>query len=251
EAASPQTAHPAGALDAANMAAMTLPITTLSQAPFDERRVARSLYWRGWSVAQIAEELHLKRPTVASWKQRDKWDDAPSIRKLEDCLEVRFQTLVLKEKKTGSDFKEIDLLGRQIATLARIRRYEAPGGHEGDLNEKVANRNKGLRRKPKRNHFTAEQAQKLRETFENQLFGYQETWRDTSNLRTRMILKSRQIGATYYFAFEALLDAVETGRNQIFLSASRAQALQFRSYIVGFAKMVGVDLTGDPMLITS
>lgn len=233
------------------MAAMTLPITTLSQAPFDERRVARSLYWRGWSVAQIAEELHLKRPTVASWKQRDKWDDAPSIRKLEDCLEVRFQTLVLKEKKTGSDFKEIDLLGRQIATLARIRRYEAPGGHEGDLNEKVANRNKGLRRKPKRNHFTAEQAQKLRETFENQLFGYQETWRDTSNLRTRMILKSRQIGATYYFAFEALLDAVETGRNQIFLSASRAQALQFRSYIVGFAKMVGVDLTGDPMLITS
>lgn len=233
------------------MAAMTLPITTLSQAPFDERRVARSLYWRGWSVAQIAEELHLKRPTVASWKQRDKWDDAPSIRKLEDCLEVRFQTLVLKEKKTGSDFKEIDLLGRQIATLARIRRYEAPGGHEGDLNEKVANRNKGLRRKPKRNHFTAEQAQKLRETFENQLFGYQETWRDTSNLRTRMILKSRQIGATYYFAFEVLLDAVETGRNQIFLSASRAQALQFRSYIVGFAKMVGVDLTGDPMLITS
>lgn len=233
------------------MAAMTLPITTLSQAPFDERRVARSLYWRGWSVAQIAEELHLKRPTVASWKQRGKWDDAPSIRKLEDCLEVRFQTLVLKEKKTGSDFKEIDLLGRQIATLARIRRYEAPGGHEGDLNEKVANRNKGLRRKPRRNHFTAEQAQKLRETFENQLFGYQETWRDTSNLRTRMILKSRQIGATYYFAFEALLDAVETGRNQIFLSASRAQALQFRSYIVGFAKMVGVDLTGDPMLITS
>lgn len=233
------------------MAAMTLPITTLSQAPFDERRVARSLYWRGWSVAQIAEELHLKRPTVASWKQRDKWDDAPSIRKLEDCLEVRFQTLVLKEKKTGSDFKEIDLLGRQIATLARIRRYEAPGGHEGDLNEKVANRNKGPRKRPKRNHFTAEQAAKLRETFESQLFGYQLTWRDSSNLRTRMILKSRQIGATYYFAFEALLDAVETGRNQIFLSASRAQALQFRSYIVGFAKMVGVDLTGDPMLITS
>lgn len=236
---------------AANMAAMTLPMTSLSQAPFDERRVARSLYWRGWSVTQIADELGKPRATVESWKQRGKWEDAPSIRKLEDCLEVRFQTLVLKEQKTGSDFKEIDLLGRQIATLARIRRYEAPGGHEGDLNEKVANRNKGTRRKPKRNHFTAEQAVRLRETFESQLFGYQLTWRDSSNLRTRMILKSRQIGATYYFAFEALLDAVETGRNQIFLSASRAQALQFRSYIVGFAKMVGVDLTGDPMLITS
>src|SRR5690606_3721420 len=105
EAASPQTSPAREAAGAANMAAMTLPITTLSQAPFDERRLARSLYWRGWSVAQISEELHLKRPTVASWKQRDKWDDAPSIRKLEDCLEVRFMTLVMKEKKTGSDFK--------------------------------------------------------------------------------------------------------------------------------------------------
>lgn len=234
------------------MPVMTVPTTNLSlSTPFDARRLARSLYWRGWSVTQIAEELQLKRPTVESWKQRDRWDDAPSIRKLEDCLEVRFQALVLKEKKTGADFKEIDLLGRQLAQLARIRRYEAPGGHEGDLNEKVANRNKGARRKPKRNHFTAEQAAKLREIFESQLFGYQETWRDSSNLRTRMILKSRQIGATYYFSFEALLDAIETGRNQIFLSASRAQALQFRSYIVSFAKLVGVDLTGDPMMITS
>src|SRR3546814_11035166 len=66
-----------------------------------------------------------------------------------------------------------------------------------------------------------------------------------------MILKSRQIGATYYVAFEALIDAIETGRNQIFLSASKAQAHQFRSYIVSFAKLVGVALTGDPMLITS
>jgi len=38
---------------------------------------------------------------------------------------------------------------------ARVRRFEAPGGHEGDLNEKVANRNAGERKagKPK-NHFT-------------------------------------------------------------------------------------------------
>lgn len=217
----------------------------------DERRQARSLYWRGWGVTQIAEELRLKRATVESWKQREKWDEAPSIRKLEDCLEVRFMALVAKEAKTGGDFKEIDLLGRQIAQLARVRRYEAPGGHEGDLNDKVGNRNTGPKKKAKRNHFTAEQAERLRETFKGQLYGYQESWYASSSLRTRMILKSRQIGATYYFAFEALVDAIETGRNQIFLSASKAQAHQFRSYIVAFAKMVGVDLAGDPMLITS
>jgi Uncharacterized conserved protein len=226
-------------------------MTIIAQTPFDARRKARSLYWRGWGVTQVADELGLKRTTVESWKCRDRWDEAPSIAKLEDCLEVRFMVLVAKEQKTGSDFKEIDLLGRQIATLARVRRYEAPGGHEGDLNEKVENRNKGPRKKPKRNHFTAEQAAKLREIFDGQLFGYQKIWAAAGDQRTRMILKSRQIGATYYFAFEALIDAVETGRNQIFLSASRAQALQFRSYIVAFAKLVGVDLSGDPMLVTS
>ncbi|MDA5192813.1 terminase family protein [Alphaproteobacteria bacterium LMG 31809] len=224
-----------------------MPVTS----PFDARRQARSLYWRGWGVSQIAEELDLKRPTVESWKQRDKWDDAPSIAKLEDCLEVRFMALVMKESKTGGDFKEIDLLGRQIATLARVRRYEAPGGHEGDLNENIGKRNAGPRKKPKRNHFTADQAVELRRIFEAGLFDYQRTWLANHDQRTRMILKSRQIGATYYFAFEALIDAVETGRNQIFLSASKAQAHQFRSYIVAFAKLVGVDLAGDPMLITS
>lgn len=229
----------------------TPPHMPIDTVPFDARRQARSLYWRGWGISQIADELNLKRPTVESWKQRDRWDDAPSIAKLEDSLEVRFMALVAKAKKTGEDYKEIDLLGRQIATLAKVRRYEAPGGHEGDLNDKVANRNAGPKKKPKKNHFSSDQAAELRRIFEEQLYGYQETWLRALSQRTRMILKSRQIGATYYFAFEALIDAIETGRNQIFLSASKAQAHQFRSYIVSFAKLVGVTLTGDPMLITS
>lgn len=37
--------------------------------------------------------------------------------------------------------------------------------------------------------------------------------------RVRNTLKSRQIGATWYFAREALVDALETGRNQIFQRA--------------------------------
>ncbi|MGK7630792.1 terminase large subunit domain-containing protein, partial [Salmonella enterica] len=39
----------------------------------------------------------------------------------------------------------------------------------------------------------------------------------------RNILKSRQIGATWYFAFEAFENAVMTGDPQIFLSASKVQ----------------------------
>lgn len=231
---------------------MSILADPLTLAPEDRRHAARSLFWRGWSLGQIAGELDLKYDTVKSWARRDRWDDAPSIRKLEDCLETRLMVLICKEKKTGADYTELDALRRQVESLAKVRRYEAPGGHSGDLNDKVANRNAGERKpKARKNHFTADQATELKAIFLDQLYGYQEAWFAALSFRTRMILKSRQIGATYYFAFEALIDAIETGRNQIFLSASKAQAHQFRSYIVSFAKLVGVPLTGDPMLITS
>src|SRR5690606_24606265 len=62
--------------------------------------------------------------------------------------------------------------------------------------------------------------------------------------------KSRQIGATFYFAREALLYAMETGNNQIFLSASKRQAHVFRKYIIDFVKLtVGVDLTGEEIML--
>ncbi|WP_375194868.1 terminase large subunit domain-containing protein [Sphingobium sp.] len=229
---------------------------------FDPERHARSLYWRGWGITQITEEFALHgvvddkgkpfgRPTIASWKQRQRWDDAPSIKKIEDGLEIRLLTLIAKEKKTSADLVEMDALNRSIESLAKVRRYEAPGGHAGDLNDKVANRNSGERKKPQKNHFTEEKAEELKRIFLAGCFDYQLRWWKEKDQRTRMILKSRQIGATYYFAFEALMDAIETGRNQIFLSASKAQAHQFRSYIVSFAKLVGVALAGDPMVITS
>lgn len=48
------------------------------------------------------------------------------------------------------------------------------------------------------------------------------------------------------------MDAVLTGGNQIFLSASRAQAYVFRQYIVQFAKeATGVELKGDPIVLSN
>lgn len=216
----------------------------------DQRRAARSLYWRQWPVTQIADELGLPRSTVQSWKDRDGWDDAPMIERIETCLEARFMGLVEKEKKTGGDFKEIDLLGRQVERLARVRRYQAPGGNEADLNPNIEARNAGPKKKAKRNEFSEEEAAELRRKFHESLFIYQHTWRNAADERTRMILKSRQIGATWYFAREALDDAIATGRNQIFLSASKAQAHIFKQYIRQFAlQTVGIDLKGDPIVL--
>lgn len=229
---------------------MPLPASAMP-IPVDARRQARSLYWRGWGVTQIAGELGLARPTVQAWKDRDKWDEAPSLSRIEDALECRLNTLIAKETKSGGDYKEIDLLMRQVVSAARIRRFEAKGGHEGDLNDKVANRNAGERKKPVKNHFTAEQVEQLTAIFEEEQFGYQRDWWEAKDQRTRMILKSRQIGATWYFAREALIDALTGGGNQIFLSASKAQAHIFRNYIVQFAARVGVKLQGDPIVLTS
>ncbi|WP_184156898.1 terminase large subunit domain-containing protein [Sphingobium lignivorans] len=219
--------------------------------PYDARRIARAYYWRGWGVRQIAQELGLKRTTVQSWKDRDGWDDDPVIRRVEDSLEIRLNQLIFKEEKTGRDFKEIDLLSRQIERMARVRRYGEPGGHEGDLNPKVANRNAGPKKqRDPQNLLTREDYEKLKSAFLGGLFAHQETWWANISRRTRFLLKSRQIGATFYFAREALIRALETGNNQIFISASRAQANIFRQYIVEFVfEQTGKMLKGDPLVL--
>ena len=141
--------------------------------PIEARRRARSLYWRGWGITQIAEELGLKLSTVASWKRRHQWDAAPSAMRIEDGIEERYLTLIGKETKTGGDYKEIDLLGRQLERVARIRKFDETG-REGDLNPNVAKRNspevqekRAANRKEKgRNFLTLDQWQQLLDDFD-------------------------------------------------------------------------------------
>lgn len=215
----------------------------------DPRRQAALLYWQGFSVRQIGEMLSQKTPTVQSWKTRDQWEAIAPISRVETSMEARLIQLVMKDVKEGKDYKEIDLLGRQIERLARVNRYNHTGS-EADLNPNVANRNKGERKTPDKNVFSDEAIEKLGDIFIETSFEYQRGWHQAGlQHRIRNILKSRQIGATFYFAREALIDALTTGRNQIFLSASKAQAHVFKNYIIDFARQVDVDLKGDPIVL--
>ena len=215
----------------------------------DPRRQAALLFWQGYSVPQIAEQLQVKRPTVQSWKQRDKWEKTAPLNRVEFTLEARLIQLYAKPDLTAHDFKVADFLARQMERLARVSRY-GQTGNAADLNPNVANRNKGEKKKPKKNFFSEEAIDKLEEIFLDQSFDYQlEWWRAGLAHRIRHILKSRQIGATLYFAREALLQALKTGHNQIFLSASKTQAYVFRKYIIAFARLAGVELTGDPIVL--
>ena len=225
-------------------------ISELAVPESEPRRVARGLYWKGWRISSIALHLGIKRSTINSWKERDEWDKAPAIEHVEASAELRLVKLIEKEVKSGSDYKEIDLLARTIVQMARVRRYEQPGGNEVDLNPKLANRNAGPKKKPVRNDFSDEQRIQLLDAFQDSLFDYQKVWYRNGDQRTRAILKSRQIGATWYFAREALADAMQTGRNQIFLSASKSQAHVFKQYIVQFAReAAGIELSGDPIVL--
>jgi uncharacterized protein YjcR len=215
----------------------------------DTRRQAKFLYWMGWRVCDIAEATGENEKTIHSWKSRDEWDRADNVERIGGALEARLVMLILKEQKTGGDFKEIDLLHRQLERQARIQRYQG-GGTETDLNPVLANRNATPKKKPRRNDFTEDDIERLEQAFLDGCFDYQRDWYKASNLRTRAILKSRQIGATYYFAREALIDALKTGRNQIFLSASKAQAFLFRGYMQSFVREVlDKDLSGADSIV--
>ncbi len=218
--------------------------------PFDAREKARMLYWCAWDITDIAEALEIPRTTVQSWKDRGKWDEAPPRQRAAACTYVRYQQLVMKETYSSSDVRDIDLLGRQIERFEKIRKFQEADGHSGDLNDKVANRNAGDRKKPVKNFIGREAYEKLKAVMERGLFAFQRDWWESVGERIRMYLKSRQIGATYHFARERLLRGLETGNNQIFISASRNQANIFRHYIVEFVRAtIGVKLVGDPIEI--
>ncbi|NIJ70579.1 terminase ATPase subunit family protein [Xanthomonas sp. 60] len=215
----------------------------------DTRRQAKFLYWMGWRICDIAEATGEKEKTLHSWKSRDEWDRADNVERIGGALEARLVMLIMKDAKTGGDFKEIDLLHRQLERQARIQRYQG-GGHEGDLNPNVDKRNAGTKKKQRKNDFSEDEIERLQQAFLEGCFDYQRDWYRAGDQRTRVILKSRQIGATYYFAREALIDALTSGRNQIFLSASKSQAHIFLGYMRAFVREVlDRDLTGDPIVL--
>ncbi|MFX4310429.1 helix-turn-helix domain-containing protein [Enterobacter sp. 63] len=208
------------------------------------RQRAKQLYWQGYPPAEIARLMGINQNTIYSWKKRDEWDETPPVQRVSQSMDARLIQLTDKKDKTGGDFKEIDLLTRQLKKLSDGQQAETGAG-------------KKPRKRKQKNHFTEEQIVALREKILDSLSWHQRGWYEQRHHRNRMILKSRQIGATWYFAREALLDALRDDvkypyqRNQIFLSASRRQAHQFRGFIQRVAEEVDVELKGGDKIVLS
>lgn len=219
------------------------------------RKTAMHLYWRGYSVAEIARMTDTPDSTIRSWQKSDNWDNASVVKRCSEHLECRYSLLIAKEEKSDRDFNEIELIGKQLEKMARIKSFEKSGKHT-DLNPELKKRGEGRKRQAEKERnsdvFSDEEIDALKDYFDRTMYPHQKHWWKNHSWSARQIVKSRQIGATYYFAAEALLVALETGKNQIFLSASKNQAKVFRSNIIDFVeRAIGKTLKGETLKVAS
>lgn len=212
----------------------------------DPRTKARSLFWQGWKITAIAREIGIHASTVQSWKMREAWDKVAPMTRAGEALEARVVQLSALPSLSDSQLTEIERLSKTLSRHYRPR-TSSDKAQRPDNSERLNRKNKsGV------NHFSEEQTKRLSELLKESMFDYQRTWYEAGQkYRFRNILKARQIGATFYFAREALVDAATTGRNQIFLSASRAQAHQFKGYISDMAAQVDVELNGEKIILSN
>lgn len=228
-------------------------MNTNSPITFDlmnPKQHGRILFAMGMTVSEIAKQIDENRATVESWKQRDGWEKSDLFDDVTLGLKVRYMTLTFMENKSNANYKEMDFIGVQFERWAKIERYRQ-GGTQADLNPKLENRNNTPKKRKLKNQITEEDLVLLEQAFNDFLFVYQQEWMQAiEESDIFILLKSRQIGATHIIALWALIDLLKTGKNKIFMSASKAQAYQFIEYVKAFAlEICGIDLTGDPIVI--
>jgi len=238
------------------------------------KEAAKRLYLRRCKPREIQAQLSLPNVRIIYyWIARGGWDDMLSDEEPLTAVSRRITLLLEKQTTlTKGDLDELDRLTTIRERLAKQCAKPAPApandppaddgqrrdGPRGERRERGERGDKGGKKKQKavKNDIGGITEVDFLDKFISKMYGYQkELFAAKQNplaCRIRNILKSRQVGLTYYFAGEALMDAVLTGDNQMFLSASRAQSEIFRSYIVQFAQQwFGVELTGNPILLSN
>lgn len=231
--------------------------------PDEIRDAARGLYLKRWTPQEIKDELGLNSCRIVYyWAEKFGWRDLLTEETVESAINRRVQLLTQREKKTPDELDELDrLIEHHVKLKEKALRWaeRQAAAREPAASNEAGSKPSGDKKKPRKggkndvSHLTADDFKPWLDT----LFGYQLHVRaaknDPATPRTRNILKSRQIGMTYYFSGEAFEDAVLTGHNQIFLSATKVQAEVFKSYIRKIAStFLGVTLSsGNPIVLSN
>ncbi|HHH6314035.1 TPA: terminase family protein, partial [Escherichia coli] len=210
---------------------------------------AKSLYLKRHTPKEIQKKLGLNSPRIVYyWATKFEWYMQLNTEGVEDVIARRLAVLAERDHKTQEEHDELDrLIGHHVklmsvrnkhtermAEIARMGVDIPQPGRYGK--EERGEKGAGKKERPRKANDVSGLTAESFEPFTKKLFAYQLHLRENKFRRVRNLLKSRQIGATYYFAFEAFEDAVLTGDTQIFLSASKRQAEVFRTYIVKIAQ---------------
>lgn len=220
----------------------------------ETREAAKKLYLRRYRVPDIVKELNVPRRTVYDWIKKGCWKEQLEHEGPLSAAGRRLEVLLDKDCTSEDHLNAIE---RAIGHYERLRTLEVKCPKpilavatadvkikqglgeqpQEDEQEKPKNGKRKKRPKKRNNDFRGLTKDEIEAKFKQILFDYQVTWWENRHQGWgRIILKSRQIGATYYFAAEAFVDALISGENQIFISASRAQADVFKDYIKNFAQ---------------
>ena len=235
------------------------------------KEAAKRLFLRRCKAKEIQAQLHLPNIRIVYyWIRQGGWEDM--LCDEEPLTAIGRRITLLLDKSTSLSKDDLNELDRLTSIRERLLKQAAkpvlalPGEPADEPQERRdssraqrssrADSSGKKREKKAKNDISGLTEVDFLDKFISKMYGYQKELfaakQNPLTCRIRNILKSRQVGLTYYFAGEAFMDAVLTGDNQVFLSASRSQSEIFRSYIIQFAKQwFDIELTGNPITLSN
>jgi len=206
------------------------------------KNAAKRQYELGRTLQEVAAYLLAQRGveistrTLRGWKKEERW-----LCKVDSLTIAELRVDELSRAASTGKVKDLNIY-RELQEAVKIRDQLRQKKEKDELQKLRAK--EGPKNKPQklgRNNFSQVNLAKVEKPF----FYLHQLNFLADPAEFRFYLKSRQVGLTFAIAWEALVRLIETGNNQIFISASRRQVGIIRQAIRIFSqKYLGVELRG-------
>lgn len=135
----------------------------------EQKEKAKILYLQGNEIPEISDAMKIGRRTLYAWSKSSDWNKAANRDDTFYAIKQRIAVLLLREKKTAPELKELDNLLFHLEKLENLKirtKYTAEAAGDGSGGKKRG-------RKKAKNDFTEIDEEQLLEKFKEGLFDYQ------------------------------------------------------------------------------